>query len=151
MGTYQVEASTIIAAPPERVYRIIADYRRGHPAILPPRYFTEMEVIEGGYGAGTVITVRMNVFGTEVTYQMTVSEPEPGRILQEEDASAGVATTFTVDPVDDGGRSRVTISTTAVTAPGLRGWLEKLLNPVITRRIYREELERLAAVGQRSV
>ncbi|MFQ5437139.1 MAG: hypothetical protein ACE5FD_19950 [Anaerolineae bacterium] len=33
------------------------------------------------------------------------------------------------------------------TSPGLRGFMEKLLNPAITRRIYREELALLAEVA----
>lgn len=148
MSSYHVEASAVIDAPAGRVYGIISDYHAGHPAILPPRYFTRVEVKEGGRGAGTVAAVEMNVFGAQVLYEMTVTEPEPGRVLREEDPQAGVVTTFTVDPVNDGEQSRVTIATTARTSPGVRGWLEKLTNPAITRRIYREELAQLAAVAQ---
>lgn len=148
MSTYRAEESAIIEAPAERVYEIISDYHEGHPAILPSRYFTEVQVTQGGQGAGTAIEVKMNVFGAKALYAMTVTEPEPGRVLREEDASAGVVTTFTVDSVNGGDRSRVTITTTARTSPGLRGWLERLMTPAITRRIYREELAQLATVVQ---
>ena len=147
MNTYQVTESTIIDAPADLIYAIISDYHEGHRAILPKRYFTNMEVIEGGQGAGTVITVNMNVFGTKAEYNMTVSEPELGRILQEEDAAAGTLTTFTVDPMPNTTQSQVTITTTAKTSPGLKGWLEKMMNPGITRRIYREELAQLNEVA----
>lgn len=146
MSTYYVEESALVDAPAAQVYGIISDYHAGHPAILPARYFTKMQITQGGQGAGTKILVKMNVLGTKVNYELEVSEPEPGRMLQEEDAAAGVLTTFTVDPINDGRQSKVTITTTARTSPGLKGWLEKLMTPTITRRIYREELAQLAAV-----
>ncbi len=144
MNTYQVTESAIIDAPSANVYAILADYHQGHPAILPAPYFTGLEVIEGGQGVGTMIAVHMKVFGTEVDYTMSVSEPEPGRILQEEDTEAGVCTTFTVDPMPDN-KSCVTINTITQTSPGFKGWLEKMTNPPIARRIYRQELAQLAA------
>lgn len=146
MDQYRAEESAIIEAPSHRVYDIIADYHRGHRAILPSRYFTEMNVIEGGRGAGTLVEVAMNVLGARARLQLTVSEPDPGRILQEEDVAAGVVTTFTVDPVNGASQSRVTIRTAAKTSPGLRGRMERLVSPAVTRRIYREELAQLAAL-----
>jgi len=146
MNSYQVEESAVIDAPAAQVYEIIADYHAGHPAILPTRYFTALDVIEGGQGAGTKILVAMNVMGTKVNYEMIVSEPEPGRVLREVDSAAGVVTTFTVDPLNSETQSKVTICTTAKTNPGLKGWLEKLMTSTISRRIYREELDQLKAV-----
>jgi len=148
MNTYYVETTAVIDAIPERVYGIITDYHQGHPLILPARYFTGIQVKHGGQGAGTLADVTMSVFGTKVLYQLEVSEPEPGRVLREEDPTAGVVTTFTVEPVNGGSQSQVTIATTAKTSPGLKGWLEKLVNPAIIRRIYREELTQLAVVTQ---
>lgn len=95
-----------------------------------------------------MIDVYMDVFGVKAFYHMIVTEPEPGRVLVEEDKSAGVITTFTSDPVNEGGQTRVTIATKAKTSPGLRGMIEKLMNPPIMRRIYREELHQLAEVVQ---
>ncbi len=86
----------------------------------------------------------MNVMGVERSLRFEVSEPEPGRILKETDAEAGVVTTFTVDPAGGGERARVTIATRAEASPGLMGLVERLVNPLITRRIYREELRLLA-------
>ena len=51
-----------------------------------------------------------------------------------------------IAPLDDG-RTRVTIATEARTNPGVRGMLEKVMNPPIARRIYREELQQLADVA----
>ena len=76
---------------------------------------------------------------------MKVSEPEPGRVLQEEDAATGVLTTFTVDALNDT-QARVTIATTARSSSGLKGWLEKMTTPGIMRRIYRQELAQIVDV-----
>jgi hypothetical protein len=52
-----------IPAPSQVVYDIIADYREGHPRILPPEYFGRLEVDVGGRGAGTKIRFEMKAFG----------------------------------------------------------------------------------------
>lgn len=148
MSRVRIQQSAVINASPEAVYSVLADYREGHPAILPKPYFTGIELHAGGYGAGTVLTVRMEVLGVEKVYQMVVSEPTPGRVLVETDAEAGVTTTFSVEPIDGGVRSRVTIATESTPASGMGGVLERLMNPPIARRIYRKELQNLAAYVQ---
>ena len=148
MNQYQAEVSQIIDSPPEKLYAILSDYHQGHPSILPSGYFSELSVIQGGQGEGTHIIVAMDVFGSKVEYQMNVTEPEPGRILVEEDESAGVVTTFTLDPLNGGGQTQVTIASTARTSSGLKGVVEKLLNPAVMRRIYRQELEQLAVAAR---
>jgi len=55
MTKHSVSASALIPAPAQKVCDLIADYRDGHPRILPKPYFVSMEVEQGGYGAGTVI------------------------------------------------------------------------------------------------
>lgn len=151
MHTYHANASAIIDAAPAQVYEIIADYHEGHQAILPRRYFKEMRVLAKGFGAGTIVAIKMDVFGAKVTYTMQVSEPEPGRVLREEDATAGTASTFTVEPINGGAQSRVTIASTAQAGSGIKGWLEKWTTPIIMRRIFREELAQLNAVVRNRV
>lgn len=148
MNQYEVSVSRRIDAPPTAVYGIFTDYRQAHAAVLPKPYFTSMTVTKGGTGAGTEITVEMAVMGVKATYHMVVTEPEPGRVLQEEDKAVGLVTTFTVAPLDDGRASQVTLYTRARTAPGLRGFIEKLITPPITRKIYNEELDLVAAYVQ---
>lgn len=145
MSEITIEVSAIIEASPKDVYSVLADYLVGHRAILPKEYFTDLAVIQGGQGADTVIDVKMNVMGVERDYQFKVSEPEPGRILMEADEDAGVVTTFTVDPVGGEIQSCVTINTRVKTSRGLRGLVERLINPPITRRIYRQELQHLTS------
>lgn len=81
---------------------------------------------------------------------MTVSEPEPGRVLVEADEVAGVVTTFTVDPVPNEPRSRVTIQTVARSSAGIAGVIERWLNPIVMRRIFRQELGLLAESARRT-
>ena len=149
MSSIHAEASETIDAAPERVYAVLADYHEGHPRILPPEFFSRLEVEQGGRGAGTVIRVHARGFGKEQVYHLTVSEPEPGRVLVEEDAGAGVVTTFTVTPLEGGLRSRVRIRTEWQPKPGLGGLVERLLNPVAAPLVYRKELRRLAELLQR--
>ena len=144
MTHIHAEASDIIEARPDEIYAVLADYRAGHPAILPKPYFTDLIVEQGGQGAGTLIEVRMNVMGVKQVYHEIVSEPEPGRVLVEADREAGVTTTFTIEPLNGGQRSRVTIATDVRASPGLKGVMEKLLNPSVTRRIFQQELRQLA-------
>jgi hypothetical protein len=146
MNSFHAEVSAVIDARPEEIYALLADYRVGHPSILPEPYFTGLEVLEGGHGAGTVIRVKMSVMGAKREYREEVSEPQPGRVLVEADADAGVRTTFTVEPLEGGRRAKLTIATDSRTSSGLTGWFERLFNPAITRRIYRKELEKLAIV-----
>jgi hypothetical protein len=131
------------------VYAILSDYRVNHLAILPKSYFTELTVEKGGQGAGTIIRVRMKVMGKELAYRQIVSEPQPGRVLMEADAAAGVTTTFTVEPLNDGQHSRVTIATDAKASPGVMGWMERLFNPAVMRRIYQQELQQLVEYARR--
>jgi hypothetical protein len=149
MATLRVEVSDTINARPEQVYAVLSDYHAGHRSILPKPYFAAMHVEQGGQGAGTVIRVSMNVYGAKREYLITVSEPVPGRVLSETDPAAGVTTTFSVEPVGTGNQSHVTIATESRLAPGLRGLLERLMNPFIMRRIYKEELKLLAGVAAR--
>jgi hypothetical protein len=146
MAEYRVEASAIIDAPVERVYGIVADYRGGHPRILPPKYFTGLEVETGGVGAGTVIRFGMKVLGQTRTLRAVISEPEPGRVLVESAPDGSVVTTFTADPVE-GGRTRMTFSTVGRTTPGLAGRVEKWITLRMLPRIYRDELAQLARVA----
>lgn len=151
MAKIHITQAAVIDAPPKDVYAVLVDYRVAHPAILPKPYFKELTLEAGGHGAGTVFRLEMEVFGTKANYHMVVSEPAPGRLLVESDIETGAVSSFTVEPLDDGQRTLVTIASEFVKSPGLHGVLEQLVNPPITRRIYREELQLLAAYLQEGV
>lgn len=146
---FSVHASAEIDAPPSTVYRLVADYRDGHTRIVPPKYFSDLRVESGsGWGAGTVITYRVRLFGTTTQARATVTEPEPGRVLVETDPENRTVTTFVVDPVGDA-RCRLTISTAIPTHSGIRGWLERSFIRSSLARVYAAELALVASEAAR--
>jgi uncharacterized protein YndB with AHSA1/START domain len=127
-----------VGAPPDVVYRCIADHEQ-HQRFLPPA-FSDFKIEEGGVGAGTVTTFRVKTAGGSRAFRMRVDEPEPGRVMTESDANSDLVTTWTVTPED--GASRVEIATTWE-ATGVVGFFERLLAPRAMRGLYAEELDLL--------
>lgn len=146
MAHIRAAGRSVIDAPPAVVYGIIADYREGHPSILPERYFGPLTVERGGTGDGTEIRFTMRSFGRTTEVRGVVTEPEPGRVLVETYPGTGIVTTFTVDPLDGGSRSDVLI-TTEWEEKGLKGAILNLIVPGHLGRVYRAELEKLALVA----
>ena len=115
--TFTVKASANVCAPADIVYGIIADYRDGHPHILPREYFDWLEVEQGGLGEGTVIRFQMRVLGQTRVLRAAITEPDPGRVLVETDMGEdGPVTTFTVEP--EGSSTQVTFSTELTSTGG---------------------------------
>ncbi|HEX2910892.1 MAG TPA: SRPBCC family protein [Chloroflexia bacterium] len=144
MSKLHVEASMVIDVEPAVIYAILSDYRQQHPSITPKKYFSNLIVEEGGQGAGTVYRVTVTVMGVKNDFHMVVSEPEPGRIIAERDLEKDLVTTFTIDPLENGKKSKVTIATDSAARKGLGGFMDKLFTPPVMRRIYQEELGLLA-------
>jgi hypothetical protein len=141
---FVISASKAIAASPGLVYSIIADYREGHPSILPPQ-FTNMTVEQGGTGVGTIIRFSMRFLGKTQHFRGAISEPEPGRVLTETYLETnGAVTSFIVDPGPALGQSRVTVTTSLNVRGGFLGKIERLLSTRILHPIYLHELELLA-------
>ena len=136
----RVAAEGAVAAPADVVYGYLADYSEHHPRILPPA-FSEFAVESGGVGAGTIIRFRMKAGGRTRAFRQLVTEPEPGRVLQEADMNSSLVTTFTVTPEGDG--SRVRIETAWPGAGGIGGFFERLFAPRVLGRLYRDELVQL--------
>ena len=151
MGQIIVKAAAVLDARAEDVYATIADYQHGHPDILPKENLYDLRVEQGGYGAGTMIRFKMKVLGVEQSFYQRVSEPEPGRVLVEQDVDSvqNVMTTFTVTPVEHEQKSHVEISTMMNTSPGFKGFMERIIVPIINRQVYRKELRLLEAVAQK--
>ena len=146
MAADQFSASALIHAPPQDVYAIIADYRQGHPQILPKPPFVSLAVEQGGTGAGTTILVHMRVLGRLQSFRAVITEPDPGRVLVETNDN-GYATTFTVEPRADGRHAYVTIATQATGRAGVLAALESWFASRLLRPVYVRELEQLAAVA----
>jgi|SRR5579875_1847056 len=141
MGTLVASAEREVGAPADEVYRYIADHREHHPHFLPPA-FSDFEVVSGGVGAGTVTRFKVTAGGRTREYNMTVAEPEPGRVMTESDSGSTLVTTWTVTP-HNGGTSTVRISTTWQGAGGVGGFFERLFAPSAAHRMYADELTRL--------
>lgn len=148
MAKHSLSASKLISSPAQRIYGLIADYRNGHPRILPKPYFVSLEVEQGGYGAGTIINFQMQLMGRIQTFHSTITEPKPGHILVETDMNTGAVTTFTVDPRLDGQEAFVTITTTTNVPDGIVGKIQGWLTTRLLSPIYEKELDQLAAVAK---
>jgi polyketide cyclase/dehydrase/lipid transport protein len=143
---YTVTAAAHIDAPPDRVYGIIADYRVGHPSILP-KPFRNFAVEQGGTGAGTIIRFDVYAYGTVTTCRAIVTEPEPGRVLVEKNVEPTESvTTFTVVAGANGG-TEVTFMTEAQSRDGIAGAIERFMSRRFLLKLYAEELGLLARLA----
>jgi hypothetical protein len=141
--TIHVDASAVINAPAAAIYAVIADYRVGHPAVLPRPAFGDLIVEQGGQGEGTVFRCTMTAFGRSSLLHARVTEPEPGHILLETDIETGQYTNFIFEPLANGTQTRVTFASEFPTRPGFAGLMERLMIPGFARKLYKEELENL--------
>jgi len=150
MRQISAKAMGVLEARPEDVYATIADYHEGHPSILPKGSLYDLQVEQGGQGAGTIIRFKARVLGVEQAFHHRVSEPEPGKVLVEQDidTAQNLATTFIVTPLEEGEKSHVEICTTLNASPGLKGLIERLVIPLVNPPIYRQELKLLEAVAR---
>jgi len=135
-----VSFSAPVPAPPARVYAVLSDYHVHHPAIVPKDAFKRVDVIKGGRGAGTRFELEMVMMGKTTVAQFDVTEPEPGRVMVETMLDGSLATTFTMDPLD-GGRATTLTLATEFTLPGgpflpiLRWILGNAIRPLYQREI----------------
>ena len=148
MARHRIEVAADITAPPALAYSLIADYRDGHPHILPRPPFVSLDVEQGGVGAGTVIRFRMKMLGKTREMRASITEPEPGRVLVETDPAGEVVTTFTVEPAGGERQSRVTIATDFKVAWGPFGWMQGRLIDWLLRPVYLREIRQLERVAQ---
>ncbi len=126
MSRVVASAERVVDAPASEVYAVLADYRGGHREILPPN-FLDYRVLEGGAGAGTVVSFTVRAGGRERPYTMRVSEPIPGSVLVESDTSSSLATTVSLTPQDDGRRTLVNIRREWQGGQGVGGFFEARL------------------------
>jgi hypothetical protein len=136
MSAARVSAVRLIPARAQSVYALLADYREGHPRILPPA-FTDFRVLAGGIGEGTRIRFDLRVGGRVRRMEGQVTEPEPGRVLAETYGDGSV-TSFTIDPVHN--EASLRIETTWEPRSGFAGLVERLVAPRLLIHLYRAEL-----------
>ena len=148
MGQVTAQTERLVAASPRHVRAFLADYRNNRPRILPPEYFRDYHVEQGGDGAGTVISYRMRAGGRERAYRMRVEEAAAGGPLVESDTESSLVTTWTLTPVADGERTLVGLASRWEGAGGIGGLFERMFAPRALRRIYDEVLKRLSEAVQ---
>lgn len=145
MVRFTVETDSVIHAAAKDVYAVLADYNNGHPKIMPPQYCEGLNVLKGsGVGENSRIEAHFNIYGQRETLVMDVSEPEPGRILQEIDTKATNITRFIVDPIDQA-TCRVTLQTKIMKQTGIPPGptLDMWLKSFVLKQIFTEELKLL--------
>jgi Polyketide cyclase / dehydrase and lipid transport len=140
MATIHVEAERVIPTSSTTAYGYLADMHE-HERFLPTA-FSNFAVKQGGIGAGSVVTFTVTAGGRSRSYEMTVSEPSPG-VLVETDANSSLVTTFTVSA--HGEEALVKIATSWQGAGGIGGFFERRFAPKVMEKLYADELERFSA------
>lgn len=143
MAKIHVEAAGTVNAPPQQVYDFLRDYRTNHPSILPENFKNYMVEL-GGDGAGTIARFDVHAGGRVRPFRVEVSEPEPGRRLEESDTRSSAVTNFDFAPLDGGAKTRLTITTEWNGAGGVGGFFERTFAPRVLKGVFEDELRRIA-------
>jgi hypothetical protein len=139
MGQVSASSTVLINATPETVLAAVADYSGVRPKILPEQY-SGYQVLEGGQGAGTVATWKLQATKSRVR-DVKATVDVAGRTVIEKDANSTMVTNWTVAPAGEG--SSVTVKTSWTGAGGVKGFFEKTFAPLGLRKIQAETLENL--------
>jgi hypothetical protein len=139
MGQVSATNTVLIDAEPEAVLAAVADYRAVRPKILSPHY-SGYRVLEGGQGAGTVATWKLQATKSRVR-DVEANVDVAGYTVVEKDANSTMVTNWTVAPSGPG--SSVTVKTSWQGAGGIGGFFEKTFAPLGVRKIQGEVLENL--------
>ena len=143
MGLIVVAAMRVVDAPAERVYAFLADFQNEHPTIFPPN-FSNYRVEQGGIGTGTVISYRFRAGNRQRDYRMNIEADEAAGRIVEHDQGSSLTTKWNLAPQDGGARTRVELESSWEGASGIGGFFERTFAPRVLRRMYDDELSRLA-------
>ena len=144
MGQVSASSTVLIDAPPERVLAAVADYATVRPKILSSHY-SAYQVLEGGQGAGTVATWKLQATKSRVR-DVKANVDVAGHTVIEKDANSTMVTNWTVAPAGTG--SSVTLKTSWTGAGGVAGFFEKTFAPLGLKKIQAEVLENLKKTVQ---
>lgn len=139
MGQVSASSTVLINAEPDAVLAAVADYATVRPKILSSHY-SAYRVLEGGQGAGTVVTWKLQATKSRVR-EVKATVDVAGKTVIEKDANSSMVTNWTVAPAGTG--STVTIKTSWQGAGGIGGFFEKTFAPLGLRKIQAEVLENL--------
>ena len=124
----------------------VADYQTVRPKILSPHY-SDYQVLEGGQGAGTVATWKLQATKSRVR-EVKANVDVAGHTVIEKDANSSMITNWTVAPAGPG--SSVTVKTSWQGAGGVGGFFEKTFAPLGLRKIQAEVLDNLKKRSRRA-
>lgn len=139
MGQVSASSTVLIDAAPDTVLAAVADYVNVRPKILSPHY-SAYEVLEGGQGAGTVVTWKLQATKSRVR-DVKATVDVAGHTVIEKDCNSSMITNWTVAPAGEG--SSVTVKTSWKGAGGIGGFFEKTFAPLGLRKIQDEVLANL--------
>ncbi|BBZ63951.1 SRPBCC family protein [Mycolicibacterium monacense] len=139
MGQVSASSTVMINAEPAAVLAAVADYQTVRPKILSEHY-RDYRVIEGGQGAGTVATWKLQATKSRVR-DVKATVDVAGHTVIEKDANSTLVTNYTVAPAGPG--SSVTVKTSWTGAGGVKGFFEKTFAPLGLKKIQAQVLENL--------
>ena len=139
MGQVSASSTVLIDAAPEAVLAAVADYQTVRPKILSSHY-SNYSVLEGGQGAGTVVTWKLQATKSR-SRDVKAAVEVAGKTVIEKDANSSLVTNWTVAPAGTG--STVTVKTSWTGAGGVKGFFEKTFAPLGLRKIQDEVLGNL--------
>lgn len=129
-----VEESLLVGAPPEKVYKVLAQPEH-HKHILPDifvRYEAESD---------DIVSFSIKYYGAVRDMRAKVVQIEPDRVLHEIDLATDIVTAFRLEPHKDG--TVVTLAVHYEANKSIAGFIEALMVPPFLRRLYKEELVKL--------
>jgi hypothetical protein len=139
MGQVSAVSTVLINAEPAAVLAAIADYQTVRPKILSSQY-SGYQVLEGGQGAGTVATWKLQATKSRVR-EVKATVDVAGHTVIEKDANSTLVSNWTVAPAGTG--STVNLKTSWTGAGGVKGFFEKTFAPLGLRKIQDEVLANL--------
>jgi len=139
MGQVSASSTVLINAEPDAVLAAVADYQTVRPKILSSHY-RDYQVLEGGQGAGTVVTWKRQATEKRVR-DVKATVDVAGHAVIEKDANSTMVTNYTVAPAGPG--ASVTVKTSWQGAGGVKGFFEKTFAPLGLRKIQAEVLANL--------
>jgi hypothetical protein len=141
MGQVSAVSTVLINAEPAAVLAAVADYQTVRPKILSSHY-SGYQVLEGGQGAGTVVTWKLQATESRVR-EVKAAVDVAGHTVIEKDANSTLVSNWTVAPAGPG--SSVTLKSSWTGAGGVKGFFEKTFAPLGLRKIQNEVLANLKA------
>lgn len=134
MGEVIVEESLLVGAPPDIVYRVLADPAH-HVRILPDAFENYRKVDE------STVSFSLRIGKVKRDFSVTTEQTEPNKLFREIDNNTNIVTEFRLEPHEQG--TVVTIATHYKTAASISGFMESKFGPIFLRRLYNEELVKL--------